>query len=104
MPTIKEMVEVMQAYEAGSKIECTDKYDMPYQWRHTSGPDWDWSNYIYRVKPEPRRLFVLTYRLWLDGPEYSRGFASEAAAEEYLSVNGGARSGITSRVWMVEER
>ena len=49
MKTTKEMIEVMQAYDIGEKIECfNDDYE---QWRDVNNPIWDWLHNDYRVKP-----------------------------------------------------
>ena len=51
--TTKEMIEVMQAYEEGKKIErrhrCTD-----VPWENEPGPYWNWVIFEYRVKKEPK--------------------------------------------------
>ena len=50
MKTTKEMIEVMQAYERGEKIECfNDDYE---QWKNVDNPIWDWLHNDYRVKPK----------------------------------------------------
>ena len=48
MKTTKEMIEVMQAYDRGEKIEClNDDYE---QWRYVNNPIWDWLHNDYRVR------------------------------------------------------
>ena len=48
MKNTKEMIEVMQAYEMGEKIECfNDDYE---QWIDVNNPIWDWLHNDYRVK------------------------------------------------------
>lgn len=48
MKKTKEMIEVMQAYDRGEKIECfNDK-----QWKDVNYPIWDWLHNDYRVKPK----------------------------------------------------
>ena len=51
MKTTKEMIEVMQAYERGEKIECFNDEE---QWRDVNKPIWDWLHNDYRVKPKPK--------------------------------------------------
>ena len=46
MKTIKEMIDVMQAYESGEQIECFNDE----QWKDVNNPIWDWLNNDYRVK------------------------------------------------------
>ena len=46
MKTIKEKIEVMQAYERGEQIECFDDG----AWKYVKNPVWDWLHNNYRVK------------------------------------------------------
>ena len=46
MKTIKEMIEVMQAYDRGEMIECFNDE----QWKSVKNPVWDWLHNDYRVK------------------------------------------------------
>ena len=46
MKTIKEMIEVMQAYESGEQIECFNDEE----WKYVKNPVWDWLHNNYRVK------------------------------------------------------
>lgn len=50
MKTTKEMIEVMQAYERGEKIEIFVKG----HWVEHNNPYWDWYNFDYRVKPKKK--------------------------------------------------
>lgn len=46
--TIKEMIEVMEAYAKGGEVERTDKgYE---SWRTTETPIWNWEWNDYRIK------------------------------------------------------
>ena len=52
----KGMIEVMQAYERGEQIEFrmktipeNDEWDTM-----TQEPEWNWSDFDYRVKPKPK--------------------------------------------------
>lgn len=54
MKTTKDMIEVMQAYERGEQIEFrmktipeNDEWDIM-----TQEPEWNWSNFDYRIKPK----------------------------------------------------
>lgn len=49
MKTTKEMIEVMQAYLKGEKIEY--RYG-PTDWLECRTPIWDWTQCDYRVKPK----------------------------------------------------
>ena len=64
--TTKDMIEVMQAYERGEQIEIrmktipeNDEWDTM-----TQEPEWNWSDFDYRVKPKP------TYRPYKNAAEF----------------------------------
>ena len=56
----QEMIEVMQAFADGKKIECkrnpvvTQTVAMR-DWSEVNNPCWDWLNLQYRVAPEPKK-------------------------------------------------
>lgn len=52
--TTKEMITVMQAYDDGKKIERC--HNNEHIWRQVEHPTWDWSDFSYRVKPEPKYM------------------------------------------------
>ena len=64
MKTIKEMVEVMQAYDRGEQIECFNDEE----WKYVKNPVWDWLHNDYRVKNkvyvpfETAEEFLAAYR------------------------------------------
>lgn len=49
-----EQIKVMQAYKAGSTIECTPK-TVTY-WTEINSPKWNWGELNYRVKQEPKLI------------------------------------------------
>lgn len=52
MKTLREQIEVMEAFERGEKIQANYKLkDLEY-WEDTKNPEWDWHCYDYRVKNE----------------------------------------------------
>lgn len=55
--TLKAL-EVMRAYATGAEIETVLRGRT--EWVPNTAPRWDWCNYDYRVKPEPR-----TFRVWI---------------------------------------
>jgi len=80
MKTIREMIEVMQAYERGEKIQC---YEKP-GWFDVHLPHWDWMNRDYRIKPAPKRqergemrLVQISQHVWIQ----SGGWEYEALAD-----------------------
>ena len=55
MKTIKEMIEVMQAYESGERIQVKDIADNT-KWKEIEFPGWNWIYYDYRVKPKSKYI------------------------------------------------
>ena len=60
MSTIQEKIAVMQAFADGKRVEYRDK-DTPGDWRIAAFPCWDWEDFDYRIKSEPRRIWVNFY-------------------------------------------
>ena len=59
---IKEIVKVMEAYINGKKIQYLDEYN---EWIDAPNPSFNWSNYVYRIKPEPKyRPFKTQEECW----------------------------------------
>lgn len=48
-----EMIEVMNAYTEGKKIECRFKDIENDEWTEITFPRWNWDVYDYRIKLEP---------------------------------------------------
>ena len=56
----KEKIAVMQAFVEGKEIQTTTHYST--EWKElTWVPEWDWTSYNYRVKPEPKFAYVNVY-------------------------------------------
>ena len=53
--TTKEMIEVMQAFERGEKVEAKDKVWIKSEWGEVKRPCWDWGHFDYRVAPKPKK-------------------------------------------------
>lgn len=49
----KDMIEVMQAFEDGKKIEFCERGSRT--WKPDENPEWDWSCIEYRIAPEPKK-------------------------------------------------
>lgn len=69
---LREAASVMLAAADGKKIEVR-AIAMYGNWVDTNCGRWDWSKYVYRIKPEPRKVRV---RLYKDrcSPHNVRGF------------------------------
>ena len=46
----EDCIKVMQAYVEGKQIQYKDDE----VWIDIENPDWDWHNWEYRIKPEPK--------------------------------------------------
>ena len=75
MKTIKEMIDVMKAYERGEQIECFNDYYK--QWKDVDSPIWDWLHNEYRVKPKKSYVPFDTAEEFLDAQrEHGDGLIS----------------------------
>ena len=78
----KKMVEVMQAYIAGKKIQTTN---WDGEWEdidNGDAPVWDWFESEYRVAPETSEVFQVRYPEW--NGKTVRTFLTLRSAEEVL--------------------
>ena len=60
MKTTKEKIEIMQAWEDGLTVENRG-VDYSGRWvslAHEGEPQWNWQLYDYRIKPEPKVIWV----------------------------------------------
>jgi hypothetical protein len=53
----KEMIEVMQAHIDGKEIQIVFRDDSVASpgWEKIPIPSWNWSKYVYRIAPEPKK-------------------------------------------------
>ena len=57
-----EAAKVMEAYVNGKKIQYLDEYN---KWIDATNPSFNWSNYIFRIKPEQKyRPFKTQEECW----------------------------------------
>lgn len=61
MKTTKEMIDVMQAFDRGEKIECFNDE----QWKDVNNPIWDWLHNDYRVKQKKKYVPFETIKEFL---------------------------------------
>lgn len=55
--TLREKIEVMEAFERGEEIEVSDYvYE---EWRTVNDPSWKWGVNKYRIKPKPKQVVVI---------------------------------------------
>jgi len=58
----KEMIEVMQAFEDGKEVQSRySESELGADWFEASDPCWDWDEFEYRIKPEPKEVWVNEY-------------------------------------------
>ena len=55
--TLREKIEVMEAFERGEEIEASLlEYNI---WEDETDPSWNWTYYEYRIKPKPKQVVVI---------------------------------------------
>ena len=60
--TIKEMIDVMEWFDVGAKVECVERGC--YNWETVNTPLWNWDDFDYRIKkPKPKVMI----EKWLIG-------------------------------------
>ena len=48
--TIKEMIDVMEWFDVGAKVECVERGC--YNWETVNTPLWNWDDFDYRIKKQ----------------------------------------------------
>ena len=61
MNDIDYMIATMQAFKEGKAIQRRHLHGIDAPWIDAPKPSWNWSMFDYRVKPEPRRVWVNMY-------------------------------------------
>lgn len=61
MMTVDQMIEVLNAYKAGKKIQFRQYGLLLWEDCINNEPRWNWTYYDYRVKHEPKVLWVNEY-------------------------------------------
>ena len=55
--TLREKIEVMQAFELGEEVERRDRLNDT--WFASKFPAWNWKEFEYRIKPKPKQVVVI---------------------------------------------
>ena len=76
--TLREKIEVMQAFERGEEIEANRNWYVDRKWNIIQNPTWDWDTFTYRIKPKPKQVVVIEKWL-LEGKVLTR-------EEKYLHI------------------
>ena len=72
-------IEVMQAYADGACVQASKRGYCPEAVWNDSIPNWNWAEFEYRVKPEPREWWII--------PEFCGAFSSQDRAKEFAETN-----------------
>ena len=80
--TLREKIEVMEAFERGEEIELNQGDN---DWIVYNSPSWDWLNNSYRIKPKPKQ--TVTIEKWLCKSCWDNYFIIES--EEVFFKTGG---------------
>jgi hypothetical protein len=86
--TTAEKIAVMQAFEDGKEIQFRNN-SRPDSWIDCPNPAWNWEMTDYRVKPEPRVIWVNEYSDGLNTWHYQ--------TREDANINIGRRARIACR-------
>ena len=71
--TLREKIEVMQAFERGEEIEVSYRgYDI---WSSMSTPSWNFEDRNYRIKPKQKQVIVI--EKWLFEDKFGIKFVQE---------------------------
>lgn len=86
--TPKEMIAVLQHFEAGGKVQVKSINPHITKWEDTDHPLWDFVNQAYRIKPKPLELWVNVYDDGAIGSaNYSRREATVVRGEAGRTVH-----------------
>ena len=80
--TLREKIEVMQAFERGEEIESKAKVDIT--WDLVDLPTWDWTNREYRIKPKQKQVVAIEKWLIYDNLSKSYAVAEESNIDGYI--------------------
>ena len=58
--TLNEKIEVMIAFRDKKILQFKGRH-CDEKWQVTTNPSWNWSEYTYRIMPEPRVIYVNEY-------------------------------------------
>ena len=82
--TLREKIEVMEAFERGEEIEYIPEYTN--EWIETQTPEFDWRKCTYRIKPKPKQTVVI--EKWLLKMQGTNQYAIEEGSKEEMCTWG----------------
>ena len=82
---IRDAAKVMEAYANGKKIQYLDEYN---KWIDDTNPSFNWSNYIFRIKPEQKyRPFKTQEECWSEMLKHQPfGWVKSKKSEHHFSI------------------
>lgn len=72
----KKAIEVMQAFVDGKVVEYRWAAHTTEPWETATSPSWSWGQVEYRIKPQPKEIWVNEYTT---GEAYNYDSPSDAA-------------------------
>lgn len=66
--TLREKIEVMEAFERGEEIEYT--CSSSGTWKYVKSPGWNFGLYTYRIKPKQKQTVTIEKWLCKEGKIY----------------------------------
>ena len=87
--TLREQIEVMQAFERGEEIEAVRNRYVDRKWNSTQNPLWDWDTFTYRINPKPKQVVVI--EKWLCKSIYNEYYIVEGCANQLRKYEGNKR-------------
>lgn len=60
--TIDEMIAVLQGAKDGKVVQCRRRTQSGMVWLDAVSACWDFNDYDFRLKPEPREFFIAVHQ------------------------------------------
>lgn len=78
---LQNAIAVMQAFLDGKKLQA--KTVGSNHWQDVTTPIWDWFGNDYRIKPEPKEVWVVSWNSWAR-ERHQATFDTKIAASRFL--------------------
>ena len=96
--TLREKIEVMEAFERGEEIECNSLWNP--KWTSTTSPSWNWSDVCYRIVPKPKQVVLI--EKWLLKMQGTEQYAIEEGSKEEMNMCGKYKTDAWQKVKLLE--
>ena len=96
--TLREKIEVMQAFERGEEIEISN--NLGEIWIQEPCPNWNWVNCTYRIKPKLKQLVVI--EKWLLKMQGTEQYAIEEGSKEEMNTWGKYKTDAWQKVKLLD--